>query len=173
MCISTVPDSWFIQQIIEHLLCATVSRNIEYYIQLKLISGHRTGKGQFSNPQKGQCQRIFKLLHDCTHLTFQQSNNQNSRSQASTVHEPWTSRSSSWILKKQRKKRSNCQHPLDHRKSKRVPENIYFCFIDYTKTFDCVDHNKQCKILQEMGIQDHRPSDLSPEKSTCRSRSNS
>ena len=31
---------------------------------------------------------------------------------------------------------------LDHQKSKRVPENIYFCFIDYAKTFDCVDHNK-------------------------------
>ena len=31
---------------------------------------------------------------------------------------------------------------MDHRKSKRIPENIYFCFIDYTKAFDCVDHNK-------------------------------
>ena len=31
---------------------------------------------------------------------------------------------------------------LDHRKVKRVPENIYFCFIDYVKAFDCVDHNK-------------------------------
>ena len=172
MCISTVPDSWFIQQIIEHLLCATVSRSIEYYIQLKLISGHRTGKDQFSNPKKGQYQRIFNLPHNCTHFTLQQSNNKNSRSQASTVHEPWTSRSSSWILKKQRKKRSNCQHPLDHRKSKRVPENIY-CFIDYTKAFDCVNHNKQCKILQEMGIPDHRPSDLYLEKSVCRWRSNS
>ena len=32
---------------------------------------------------------------------------------------------------------------------------IYFCFIDYTKDFDCVDHNKQWKILKEMGIPDH------------------
>ena len=32
---------------------------------------------------------------------------------------------------------------------------IYFCFIDYAKAFDCVDHNKLWKILQEMGIQDH------------------
>jgi len=31
-------------------------------------------------------------------------------------------------------------------------KNIYFCFIDYTKTFDCADHNKLWKILQEMGI---------------------
>ena len=34
-------------------------------------------------------------------------------------------------------------------------KNIYFCFIDYTKAFDCVDHNKLRKILQEMGIPDH------------------
>ena len=33
--------------------------------------------------------------------------------------------------------------------------NIYFCFINYAKTFDCVDHNKQWKILKEMRIQDH------------------
>ena len=33
--------------------------------------------------------------------------------------------------------------------------NIYFCFIDYTKAFDCVDHNKLWKILKEMGIPDH------------------
>uniref|UniRef100_A0AC11EJA3 Uncharacterized protein n=4 Tax=Ovis aries TaxID=9940 RepID=A0AC11EJA3_SHEEP len=34
-------------------------------------------------------------------------------------------------------------------------ENIYFCFIDYAKAFDCADHNKLWKILQEMGIPDH------------------
>jgi len=45
---------------------------------------------------------------------------------------------------------------LDHLKSKRVPEkNIYFCFINYDKAFDCMDHNKLWKILQEMGIPDH------------------
>ena len=33
--------------------------------------------------------------------------------------------------------------------------NIYFCFIDYTKAFDCLDHNKLCKILKETGIPDH------------------
>ena len=37
----------------------------------------------------------------------------------------------------------------------RVPENIYFCFIDYAKAFDCVDHNKLWKILKDMGILDH------------------
>ena len=37
----------------------------------------------------------------------------------------------------------------------RVPKNIYFCFIDYAKPFDCVDHNKLWKNFQEMGIPDH------------------
>ena len=44
---------------------------------------------------------------------------------------------------------------LDHQKSKKVPEKIYFCFIDYAKAFDCVDHNKLWIILKEMGIPDH------------------
>ena len=34
-------------------------------------------------------------------------------------------------------------------------KNIYFCFIDYAKAFDCVDHNKLWKILKELGIRDH------------------
>ena len=40
-------------------------------------------------------------------------------------------------------------------KTRELQKNIYFCFIDYTKTFDYVDHNKLWKILQEMEIQDH------------------
>ena len=40
-------------------------------------------------------------------------------------------------------------------KEREFQKNIYFCFIDYTKAFDCVDHNKLCKILKEMGIPDH------------------
>ena len=39
-------------------------------------------------------------------------------------------------------------------------KNIYFCFIDYTKAFDCVDHNKPWKILQEMRIPNHLTSIL-------------
>ena len=40
-------------------------------------------------------------------------------------------------------------------KAREFRKNIYFCFIDYTKAFDCVDHNKLWKILQEMEIPDH------------------
>ena len=41
------------------------------------------------------------------------------------------------------------------KKARGFQKNIYFCFIDYAKAFDCVDHNKLCKILKEMEIPDH------------------
>ena len=40
-------------------------------------------------------------------------------------------------------------------KARELQKNIYFCFIDYAKVFDCVDHNKLWNILQEMGIPNH------------------
>ena len=40
-------------------------------------------------------------------------------------------------------------------KGREFQKNIYFCFIEYAKAFDCVDHHKLWKILQEMGIPDH------------------
>ena len=51
-----------------------------------------------------------------------------------------------------------------------IQKNIYFCFIDYAKAFNCVDHNKLWKILREMGIP---PPNLPLEKSVCRSGSKS
>ena len=47
--------------------------------------------------------------------------------------------------------------PTSARSSKKqeFQKNIYFCFIDHAKAFDCVDHNKLWKILKEMGIPDH------------------
>ena len=54
----------------------------------------------------------------------------------------------------QRNQRLNCQHSLDHRK-REFQKNIHFCFIEYTKAFDCVDHNKLWKILKLMRIPDH------------------
>ena len=64
------------------------------------------------------------------------------RDQISNIH---------WILKKARE----------------LQKNIYFCFTDYTKAFDCVDHNKPWKILKEMGIRDHLTCLL---RNPCRSR---
>ena len=45
----------------------------------------------------------------------------------------------------------NCPNPLNHRKAREFQKNIYFFFIDYTKTFDFVDHNKLWKILKRDG----------------------
>ena len=56
-------------------------------------------------------------------------------------------------------------------KAREFQKNIYFCFIDYAKPFNCVDHNKLWKTVQEMGIV--RPPELPLEKSVCRSESNS
>ena len=58
------------------------------------------------------------------------------------------------------------------KKAREFQKNIYFCFIDYAKAFDCVDHNKLWKILKEMGM-NTRPPDLTLEKPVCRSGSNS
>ena len=89
----------------------------------KLSSGHRTGKGQFSfqsrrkaMPKNGQNTTQFHS----SHILLKCSSN--SPSQSSTVHERWTSRCSRWIWKRQRNQRSNCQHPLDYWKNKRVPQ---------------------------------------------------
>ena len=56
-------------------------------------------------------------------------------------------------------------------KAREFQKNIYFCFIDYAKAFDCVDYNLLWKILKEMGIPDHL--NLPLEKSVCRSGSKS
>ena len=99
---------------------------------------------------------MFKLPHNCTHLShiskvmlkilqarLQQYVNcellyvqagfrkgRGTRDQIANIH---------WIIEKARE----------------FQINIYFCFIDYAKAFDCVDHNKPWKILKEMGIPNH------------------
>ena len=110
-------------------------------------------------PKKGNAKECSNYC--AIALTCQQNNVQNSPSEASTVHEPRT-RCSSWIQKRQKNQRSNCQHPLDHKKTnkqinkqKNSIKNMQFCFIDYAIAFDCVDHSKLWKILKEMGIPDH------------------
>ena len=55
-------------------------------------------------------------------------------------------------FRKDRGNRSSCQHLLDHKRE--FQTNTYFCFIDHAKAFDCMNHDKLWKILQEMGIPD-------------------
>ena len=102
--------------------------------------------------------------------------------QARPVRELRTFRCTSWIQKRQVQRK--VQIPLDleeaeiklptftgsQRKQGNSRKNIYFCFIDYVKAFDCVDHNKLWKISRDGNS---RLPYLPPEKSVCRSRSNS
>ena len=108
-----------------------------------------------SNPTERQCQRMFKLPRSGTHLTaskvmlkilqarFQQYVNcelpdvqagfrkgRGTRDQIANIH---------WIIKKARG----------------FQKNNHFCFIDYAKAFNSVDHHKLWKVLKEMGITDH------------------
>ena len=97
---------------------------------------------------------MLKLQHNCTHLTRWQSNAQNSPSQASTLHELWTSNVQARLRKGRgtRDQTANTRWIIE--KAREFQKNIYFCFIDYAKAFDCVDHNKLWRILKEMGIPD-------------------
>ena len=59
------------------------------------------------------------------------------------------------ILEKAEEPEIKLQTLVGLSKKQEFQKNIYFCFIDYAKAFDCVDHNKLWKILKEMGISDH------------------
>ena len=75
------------------------------------------------------------------------------------------------VLKKAEEPEIKLPNPMVIKKAREFQKNIYFCFTDYAKAFDCVDHNKLSKILKEMGIPDHLTFPF--EKSVCRSGSNS
>ena len=61
------------------------------------------------------------------------------------------------VLEKAEEPEIKLPTPGGSSKTQEFQKNIYFCFIDYAKAFDCVDHNKLWKILKEMGIPDHWP----------------
>ena len=137
----------------------------------KLSSGHRTRKVQFHSNSKDNDSKehstyctislithaskvMFKILqarlqqymnHELPDVQAGFRKGRRTRDQIANIH---------WITGKARE----------------FQKNIYFCLIDYTKAFDCVDHNKLWNILKEMGIPDQLTCLL---KSVCRSRSNS
>ena len=82
----------------------------------KLQSGHRSGKGQFSF--QSQRKAVKEYSNNCTYLTCQQRNAENPPNQASTVHGLRTTRYSSWIQKRQKNQKSNCQHLQDEKKAR-------------------------------------------------------
>ena len=108
-----------------------------------------------SNPKERQCQGMFRLLYNCAHFTCQQDNVQNISSQASAICEVRTSRCTSQIQKRRRKQKSNASIHWITENARELQKNVYFCFVDYVKAFDFVDHSKLWKILKEMGITNH------------------
>ena len=77
------------------------------------------------------------------------------QAQASAIHERWTSWRSSCFTKGRGTRDQIANICWIIEKAREFQKNTYFCFIDYVKAFDCVDHNKLWKILKEMGIPDH------------------
>ena len=130
----------------------------------KLSSDHRTGEGQFSF----QCQRMLKLPHI---VLISQASKVMLKILQANLQQCTTSRCSSWISKRQRNQKSNCQHLLHHREIRRIPEKhllvlywlcqrLWLCGSQQTAENSSRDGNT-------------RSPDLPPEKSVCRSRSNS
>ena len=108
-----------------------------------------TGLGKVSfhfNPKEKQCQRMFKLPYNCTHLTCQQDFPQNLSSWVSAVCEPRTSRCKSWIEKRQRNQKSISNIHWIIEKAREFQKESTSA--DYTKAFDCGSQ-------QEMGIPGH------------------
>ena len=71
--------------------------------------------------------------------------------QARLQHEPWTMNFQMFKLDLEKAEAPNIKLP----KAREFQKNIYICFTDYAKAFDCVDHNQLWKILKEMGIAGH------------------
>ena len=138
----------------------------------KLSSGHGTGKGRFSfqSQRKAMPKKVQTTaqLHS-SHMLAKYA--QNSPRQASTIRELWNSRCLSWFYKRQKNQRSNWQHLLNHRKSKRVPEKTSISALLTMPKPLTVWITINCGKFLKSGST--RLSDLHPGKSVCRSRSNS
>ena len=121
----------------------------------KLSSGHRTGKGQSSSqfPRRA----VLKNVQNTTIGLISHLQSQHPSSQASALCELRTFRCLSWIQKKQKNQRSNCQQTLDHRINKGISCYFYyFCFTDYTKAFVWIITNCR-KLLKKWEYQTTLP----------------
>ena len=124
-----------------------------------------------SNPKERQWQRILKLPHNCTHLN---DSKEMLKILQARLHQ-YVNRELPDVQAGFRKGRGTRDQIANIRwiikTAREFQKSIYFCFIDYAKAFDCVDHNKTVENSSRDG--NTRPPDLPPEKSVCRSRSNS
>ena len=121
-----------------------------------------------SNPKERQCQRMLKLLHNCTHASKITLKILQARLQQYMKHELPDVQAGFRKVRGTRDQIANICWIME--KAKEFQKNMYFCFIDYARAFDCVDHNKLWKILRDGNT---RPPDLPLEKPVCKSGSNS
>jgi len=108
-----------------------------------------------SNPKKRQYQRMFKLLHIAliSHASKVMLKILQARLQQYMNYEFPDVQAGFRKGRGTRDQIANISWIIE--KAREFQNNIYFCFIDYAKAFDCVDHNKLWKILKEMGIPEH------------------
>ena len=134
----------------------------------KLSSGRRTGKGQFSfQPKESNAEEWWNY---CTIVLISHTSKVMLKILQARLQRYMNHELPDVQLDLEKAEEPEIKLPTSVGSSKKAREfqkNIYFCFIDYAKVFDCVDHNKLWKTLKEMGV------DLPPEESVCRSRSNS
>ena len=108
-----------------------------------------------SNPKERQCQKMLKLPHNCIHLTHSKV--------TLKIFQP---RLQKYVNRElpdfqagfRKGEEPDLKLPTavgSLKKQKSFRKNIYFWFIDYAKAFDCMNHSKRWKILEEMGIPDH------------------
>ena len=123
----------------------------------KLSSGHRTGKGQFSfqsqrkaMPKNAQTTAQFALISHASKVMLKILQ---ARLQQYVNHELPDVQAGFRKGRGTKDQIANIRWIMEI--AREFQKNIYFCFIDYAKAFDCVDHKKLWKILREMGITDH------------------
>ena len=124
----------------------------------KLSSGHRTGKGQVSfqslrkkgNAKESSNYRTIALISHASKVMLKILQ---ARLQQYVNREPPDVQAGFKNGRGTRDQIANIRWIIE--KAREFQKNIYFCFIDYAKAFDCVDHHKLWKILKEMGIPDH------------------
>src|SRR5574337_717114 len=123
----------------------------------KLSSGHRTEKGQFSFqfPRKGNTKKCssYHTIALISHASKVMLKILQARLQRHVNRELPDVQAGFRKGRGTRDQIANICWIVE--KTTEFHKNIYFCFIDYAKAFDCVDHNKLWKILKEMGIPDH------------------
>ena len=121
-------------------------------------SGHRAGKGQFLFQSQRKAMPKYVQTTHCTLVLISHTNKVmlkilQARLQQYMNQELPNVKASFRKIRGTKYQIANICWMIA--KAREFQKSIYFCFIDYAKAFDCVDHNRRWKILQEMGIPDH------------------